>query len=92
MPPEIVVAPVTTIAEFSAMVSLTCNATGQPAPDYTWFRLRGDNKEVVANETGPSLTFEAVQPSDRGVYSCSASNDLDTVNSSNALLSIRGKL
>lgn len=83
--------PQSTAGDLGSTVTLMCNATGQPAPQYTWYRLNGREMEVIENEIGPTLTFEGLARSNRGVYSCSVSNDLDIINGSRAILSIRGK-
>lgn len=78
--------------ELNSTITLTCNATGQPPPKYTWFMIREGEAEVLTNESGPSLTFVNLMIQDRGKYFCSASNAVGTDNSSDAVavLSVAG--
>ncbi len=71
-------------------VVLTCLATAQPPPRYTWFRQQETEDQVVMNEMGSNLTFESVMASNRGAYFCNVSNELDNVTSPVALLAIEG--
>ena len=89
--------PVSLNATLNSTVSFNCTAEGLPPPTYTWFVLRENANETLVDEPLPNeieslLTFEGVRPVDRGVYSCSATNRLNTSYSSELILSIEGKL
>ena len=86
--------PVSINATLNSTVSFNCTAEGLPPPTYTWFVLRENATvyEPLPDEAEPLLTFEGVVPVNRGVYSCSAANELNIDNSSELILSIDGKL
>ncbi|XP_030639043.1 neural cell adhesion molecule 1 [Chanos chanos] len=70
-------------------VSVSCNATGHPAPTLRWVRKNSNEdlsssigrRRVVENE----LIIENVAPSDGGLYSCVAVNNLATTSRDFAL-------
>ncbi len=79
-----------TAGEINTPITLTCNTTAKPEPVYTWYKLVANDNQVLPNEKHAILAFEKLGPEDRGVYSCSAMNDLGTTSSSQAILSIDG--
>lgn len=95
--PRIDLPPQPTAVELREMITLTCNATAKPPPMYIWYKL-AENASTrllenvpVLNETDAVLVFESVGPVDRGVYTCSVSNDLGTNISDPVILSIDGR-
>ena len=58
-------------------IQLSCPATGDPAPNITWFKdsapLAIDRSKYIASGLG-TLTIRNLQASDSGYYSCEASN------------------
>ncbi len=96
MAPKIFEPPVLTEGGLGESVTLTCTARGLPPPEYTWFRLGGNESIPLENETNSTLTFDRLVISDRGVYSCQARNVLgnDPGNNdpgNNAILQIEGE-
>ena len=81
----------------AAVINLTCIAMAKPPPVYQWFILEqnqatGELVDVLLpEETDEVLVFEQVRPEDRGTYTCSVSNDLGTIISEPAILSIAGE-
>lgn len=73
---------------FQEQAQFNCIIMGEPQPIITWYK----NRETITGETLPSLTFGSVEPSDRGVYSCSASNSEGTITSDGAVLRITSQL
>ena len=88
--PVITNPPQTIDAEFGAEVVLTCKATAQPPPIYTWFEREGNVSVSVEGETQEILSFDKLKPVDRGVYFCKAENELGVAVSDDAILSING--
>lgn len=89
--PVIINPPISASVVLNSDFTLTCEAFAQPTPQYRWFVLRGARGVLLENEVGPFLSFQSVNVQDRGVYYCSVSNELNTVNSSEAILNIQGK-
>ena len=58
-------------------VTLTCEATGSPAPAVTWLK-DGEPLARQSNQVpgGPWLSLVAVGPADAGVYSCLVVNEV----------------
>lgn len=69
------VQPVATPAIEGQKVELSCEATGVPIPAYLWFKGRVPLPDQVSNV----LVIERVQKSDAAMYTCRASNDVNTV-------------
>ena len=65
-------------------VVFTCFATGQPTPEYRWLK----DGELLDGRFDSKLSFDRVQLSDRGRYTCQASNSEGTITSRQALLNI----
>ncbi|GFO38541.1 titin, partial [Plakobranchus ocellatus] len=69
---------------------LGCKISGEPAPTIKWLRdsreIREDKRhEMVYQDFVASLVVKDVQNKDAGSYTCEASNDLGTVNTSGVL-------
>ncbi|KAM8995979.1 hemicentin-2 isoform 2-T2 [Ara ararauna] len=68
-------------------VTFTCDATGSPAPAVTWLK---DGEPLQWQSTrepsGPRLSLAAVGPTDAGVYSCLAANEVGEVSKAFHLL------
>ena len=85
-------------------VTITCTATGVPVPTINWTRADGiTDTRYVMEDTSSSmivndvyqvtrnLTIMNVVSTDSGVYTCTASNVVDTVQS-NVTVTVMGKL
>lgn len=64
--------------------TLLCDAVGDPAPAFTWFK---DGARIVSSTarvqvTSNKLTFKNVELEEDGVYQCVAENNLDMIVSS----------
>ena len=64
----------------------------QPPPTYMWFRLEPSGKTQLEGVTGEFLQFDSLLADDRGVYSCSVANELGSIDSEDAILSIEGNV
>ncbi len=91
LPPVIINPPLSTAAEFGLPTVLTCNATAQPPPSYSWFRREGNNSVLIEREETEVLIFNNLNPSNRGVYLCEAKNEVGVATSNDAILSIDGE-
>ena len=74
-------------------ISLTCDASGVPTPNITWWRTwsNGSSTQVfagqyisiitssVARNTSSNLTIQSAQPSDAGNYTCTATNVVGSI-------------
>ena len=85
-PPEFITEPTSQQVNLFDRVVFTCSATGQPTPTYRWLK----DGVVIEGRFNPQLTFDQAQLSDRGFYTCQASNSEGTINSRQALLNIIG--
>ncbi len=72
-------------------ITLTCSVTAQPPPSYKWFRIDSTGNNALKNITGDQLQFDEVVLDDRGIYMCSAANELGVITSKEAILSIQGE-
>ena len=84
--PVIMAGPSTVFASLFQSVNFTCNANGNPQPTITWFKDSG----TTPVQNGPVLTIPEVRLSDRGNYSCRASNTQGSTMSAPAYLNIKG--
>ncbi|XP_067271895.1 vascular cell adhesion protein 1b [Pseudorasbora parva] len=60
-------------------VTLTCEAEGNPKPEFTWTALKPDGQFVEMGKS-QDLFIHSVSLSDAGTYQCDASNDLGRQN------------
>ena len=51
-------------------LNLTCEAVGHPPPQYQWYK----DDELISGAVLPYLYIPEITPSDRGSYTCVASN------------------
>ncbi|XP_041640754.1 basement membrane-specific heparan sulfate proteoglycan core protein-like isoform X1 [Cheilinus undulatus] len=72
--PSVSVSPSENITEGS-LVNLNCSSDANPAANYTWYRTNGDGDPQFFRP-GPQLSLSSIQPSDSGLYDCSAENEL----------------
>ncbi|XP_041640755.1 B-cell receptor CD22-like isoform X2 [Cheilinus undulatus] len=72
--PSVSVSPSAETVEGSS-VTLTCSSDANPAAKYTWYRTNGDGDPQFFRP-GPQLSLSSIQPSDSGLYDCSAENEL----------------
>ncbi|RUS90387.1 hypothetical protein EGW08_001882, partial [Elysia chlorotica] len=71
-------------------VLLGCKISGEPAPTIKWLKdgreiAQDKRREMVYQDFVASLAVKDVQSKDAGSYTCQASNDLGTVNTSGVL-------
>ena len=103
--PTITTPPVTqTVVLQNNSFNLTCDASGVPTPDITWWRTWSNGTSTQVTE-GPNifimptsdvrnatseLNIESAQPSDAGNYTCTATNVVGSV-SATANVIVQGK-
>ena len=67
-------------------VNLTCDVIGSPQPNISWYK----NGKLLEGERLPFLLINEVDLSDRGSYHCSASNSINTADSRDVVVNIKG--
>lgn len=73
MPPQIIVRPVSMVSlNQSERLLLFCNASGVPKPKIQWSR-----GGILLPATGELLSIPDVQYTDKGTYTCTASNGIE---------------
>ena len=82
--PSITTDPQTVTVTVGGTATFTVVATGEPPPNYQWIH---DNV-ALTNTNGSTLTLTNVQAADAGAYWVIASNSVDSVPSSHALLRV----
>ena len=93
--PEITQGPVDAAGMLGDHVTFTCTATGLPRPDITWSDTSGMDipvqagDDMVINDTiindttrQSQITVSDLQLSDFGMYTCTATNQFDSVSDS----------
>ena len=68
--PEIREPPANRTIDVATPVNLTCTATGNPPPNYQWYK----DGEPIIGETRSYLYITELLPEERGNYTCVASN------------------
>ncbi|XP_013407943.1 uncharacterized protein LOC106171955 [Lingula anatina] len=81
--PQIIAGPSNTTVSTGESVQFTCEATGDPTPDYSWFK---DGEALGI--TSKTLRLESVSDSDAGSYSCRAENYIAGVDSESGYLTV----
>lgn len=78
--------------EIGVIVRLSCIVSGVPTPEIKFFR---NGVEVVLDsrvvQIGQFLIITNALADDQGIYHCEATNEVDTVRSSNATLFVFGE-
>ena len=69
------------------VLSLFCNATGNPSPNITWTK-EGNNEHLGTGET--LVITNSTTKSDGGVYRCTVNNGIGDAKSSSALVTPQG--
>ena len=92
-PPELTEVPTDTIGQLYGRVTLTCIATGNPAPTITWFK---DGQMLPSTDTNFfQYTISELGLEERGFYHCEAANYVDgserVVKSSEVVVNIEGE-
>ena len=58
-------------------LKLTCNATSHPPiRSYKWMKIIDGKSEIMNHHLTQNITIQSVSPSDSGLYSCAASNEI----------------
>ncbi|HET7535661.1 MAG TPA: immunoglobulin domain-containing protein, partial [Candidatus Didemnitutus sp.] len=82
--PVITTQPANATATTGANVTLTAAADGTPAPALQWYF----GAQAISGATSGTLTLTNVSPSSAGDYSVSATNDLGSVTSNKATVTV----
>ena len=82
----IVIAPMEQNVPYEGQATFECLATGVPDPTYSWYK----NGAIISDQDLPTLYFANVQVSDRGLYSCTVTNNEGTAQSEPVYLRITG--
>ncbi|XP_072048855.1 cell adhesion molecule Dscam2-like [Amphiura filiformis] len=76
-----------------ARATFSCEATGNPAPRITWNKIGGSLPVGRIEEPAVGwLRITNVQPSDAGIYRCTASTQLDSTTAQAQLIVLEGPL
>lgn len=86
MEPVLVEVPSSMSAAIATSINLTCSAEGYPPPTYQWYK----DGVLIPGETQSFLYIPETLPSDRGNYSCEASNIRGQMSSDSARVDISG--
>ena len=78
--------PSSVTANFGDPVNLTCLAESHPPPQYAWFK----DGVLISEETQSFLYISDALPSDRGNYTCFATNTRGASTSASVILTIKG--
>ena len=73
-------------ANIATSINLTCSAEGYPPPTYQWYK----DGFALPGETRSFLYIPELLPSERGNYSCEASNTEGQMSSDSARVDISG--
>ena len=77
-------------------VTFSCNATGNPAPTFSWTKdglaiTSSDNPRISLSLNNKKLTITNLTKTDGGEYTCVATNSVKTIKSNAATLSVQCK-
>ena len=90
--PEIVTEPQNVTEPEGKNVTLTCNATGNPEPELSWFSDKHLVKSRISLSAGnQSLMIANVNRIDSGKYMCVAHNEVGNVYLKVAILNVQCK-
>ena len=73
-------------------VTLTCNATGNPEPQFSWFKERDlveSNNRIYFSANNSLLTITDVNRNDSGGYLCVAHNEVGNETSIIVILDVK---
>lgn len=82
----IVAPPPDTPAPLAAALNLTCNATGNPPPTYSWYQ----DGRLIPGAVLPYLYIAEATPDNRGFYRCEVTNTINSSQSMPAIVTIPG--
>ena len=80
--------PSDTPAPLATALNLTCNATGNPPPTYSWYR----DSRLIPGAVLPYLYIAEATPENRGYYRCEVMNNINSTQSTPGLVTIPGTL
>ena len=92
--PAALVAPIFTVrpqnqtAREGQSVSMNCNATGNPLPNISWYKV-GRHEAPIMN--GKTFVIAAANRSNAGFYSCVATNGIGKSSTTEAFLNVQCK-
>ena len=94
--PEFTVHPPSQAVREGKSVTLSCNASGNPEPTFSWTKdgitvNTNANPRITLSSQNKELTISNVDTTDSGQYRCIATNARGTVNSSVATLDVQCK-
>ena len=85
--PEITQGPVTAAGRLDEDVIFTCTATGVPLPNITWSGpdmtdnpVQPSDDMIIDDTRQSQITVSDLEIGDFGTYTCTATNDFDSVN------------
>jgi uncharacterized repeat protein (TIGR01451 family) len=85
-PPEVLRQPTNVLAAVGGTATFRFTAIGDPPLTYQWFR---DVIYPLTDATNTTLVLSNIQPSDAGTYQAEITNPADTVNTVEALLTVK---
>ncbi|XP_023216408.1 hemicentin-1-like, partial [Centruroides sculpturatus] len=82
--------PATTIVDLGSKLTLSCNVSGIPNPQFSWFKdgqkLASELKRRIRELENGILVFTTLEKLDEGNYTCHAENDFDALNLSTRVI------
>ena len=86
--PTIIAPPISQSYRLGDLANITCAASGQPTPTFRWFF----NDVELRGEIFPYLIIPSIEPENRGIYYCSVTNRVGSVESGGAQVTIEGTI